>query len=80
MKQNPILPKPGDVVGFVCGPGEFPRKGMCATGIVLCITSDQWYSHIATVLMDDGSVQNIIGAYTERGIGSYLIKRQEVAA
>ena len=80
MKTTPNLPKPGDVIGFVCGPGDFPRRGMCATGVVLCITSSTWYEHVAQILMDSGSVENTVGAYTERGIGCHLIKRQGVEA
>lgn len=74
------MPKPGDRVGVICGPGDFPRIGLCASGIVLCISSSAYYDHIATVLMDDGSTKDWVGAYTTRGIGCYLLRRSTVSA
>ena len=65
------LPKPGDRVGVVCGPGEFPKDN---AGIVLTVYDSKWYRNNAVVLMDDGSVREIVGGYTKVGIGWYLIK------
>jgi hypothetical protein len=74
MKSEAVkqLPQPGDRVGFVCGPCENPRDN---AGTVRTIYSDRWYSNIALVLMDDCSTENVIGAYTQIGIGCYLIAR-----
>lgn len=77
MKKPSVYPKPGDRCGFVCGPCESPRG---RSGIVMTISSDSFYSHIAHVLLDDGTTESMIGAYTTVGIGCYLIEPAEVAA
>lgn len=65
------LPKPGDRVGCVCGPGEFPQDD---AGIVIAIYDDAWYSNQAVILMDNGTITYMVGAYATVGIGWYLIK------
>lgn len=69
--MNKQLPKPGDRVGVVCGPSDFPRDN---AGIVIAVYDSKWYSNIGVVLMDDGSTKEIVGGYTKVGIGWYLIK------
>jgi hypothetical protein len=64
-------PKPGDRVGCVCGPSEFPRDDQ---GIVIATYDSPWYSDVAVVLMDSGRIMEIVGAYTKVGIGWYLLK------
>lgn len=70
-KSEKRLPAPGDRVGFVDGPGVFPQD---RAGVVQVVRSDRWYSHIADVLMDDGSMQSWIGGYDVVGIGCYLLE------
>jgi hypothetical protein len=73
-----ILPKPGDRVGFVYGPGSFPRDSM---GIVIATFSDKWYDNQCLILMDDGEIRTKCGTYTDVGIGCYLIRAaKEIAA
>jgi hypothetical protein len=71
------IPKPGDRVGFVCGPCQNPRDD---AGIVITTYSDQFYKNIALVLRDDGSFSTIVGEYTQVGIGSYLINPSKAMA
>lgn len=71
------IPQPGDRVGFVFGPGEFPAD--CA-GVVLAHSApDRWGSRFAVVHMDDGSTRYVHGT-TTRGVGCYVLRRAKAAA
>lgn len=72
-KNEMQLPQAGDRVGFVCGPGQFPRDN---AGTVTRVYSNRWYANNAEVQMDNGSVEHIVGAYTTVGIGAHLIRRK----
>lgn len=72
-KEEMQLPQVGDRVGFVCGPGQFPRDN---AGTVTRTYSNDWYASNADIQMDDGSTRHIVGAYTTVGIGAYLIRRK----
>lgn len=72
-KKEMQLPQLGDRVGFVCGPGQFPRDN---AGTVTRVYSNRWYANNAEVQMDNGSVEHIVGAYTTVGIGAHLIRRK----
>lgn len=64
-----VLPAPGARVGFVFGPGEFPKDN---AGIVLTHITDRWGTR-ALALMDDGTTKTFSGL-TDVGIGCYLLK------
>lgn len=63
------LPEPGQRVGVVDGPGQYPEHH---AGIVLCQVSDRWGTH-AVVLMDDGKTETCHGLMSGPGIGWHLI-------
>lgn len=69
-------PIPGDRIGIVCGPGEFPKDRQ---GTVISTYSSRFYQDIGLILMDDGTTKDLVGQYTERGIGVYLLKRKVAA-
>jgi hypothetical protein len=71
------MPKPGDRVGFVCGPSSFPADN---AGLVIATYSDRWYDNQALILMDDGRTAHWVGSYSERGIGCHLIRPAKVSA
>lgn len=62
--------KPGDRVGFVCGPGEFPTD---TTGRVYGRISDRWGKRLR-VKMDDSTFRTV-HAFTRVGIGAYYLGR-----
>ena len=72
-----IYPKGGDRVRLTYGCCEGAQDML---GTVLCMTSDSFYSHIALVLLDNGQVASMIGAYTTVGIGMHLLKPSTVVA
>lgn len=76
MKEQ-LLPQPGDRVGSVCGPCEFPKDN---AGTVITTYGNQFYNNIALVLLDKGGTATIVGEYTKVGIGWYLIQPAKVAA
>jgi hypothetical protein len=69
------LPKVGDRVGAIDGPGQFPRAGLCRTGTVTEIVTDRWYT-FARVQMDDGRSDTCHGLTTV-GIGWYALEKPE---
>jgi len=71
------FPVSGDRIGFVSGPCQNPRDN---AGMVLCISSNRFYSHVAHVLMDNGTTRTWEGPYTRVGIGAYLVSESKVAA
>jgi len=70
MITTPLLPFPGQRVGSVCGPGEFPEDD---AGVVLCRSADRWRTH-ALVLMDDGRTDTCHGLNTGPGIGWHVVR------
>lgn len=62
------LPLPGQRVGRVCGPGEFPRDD---AGVVLAIVDSKWGSY-ALVLLDSGKTETLHSTTTV-GIGWYVL-------
>ena len=71
-QQPQQLPRVGDRIGIVCGPGEFPRDN---AGTVVRVYANRWYSNNADVLMDDGATRSWVGAYAQVGIGMYFLGR-----
>lgn len=69
-------PVPGDRIGIVCGPGEFPRD---CKGTVIATYSNRFYKDIGVILMDDGTTKELVGQYTKVGIGVYLLNRKDAA-
>lgn len=63
------LPKVGQRVGVVYGPGEFPHDN---SGIVIAIIENQWGKH-ALVMMDSGTVEHCDYLVTV-GIGWHLVE------
>lgn len=63
------LPHPGQRVGVVDGPGQWPYG---IPGTVLCHVTDRWGTH-ALVLMDTGKTIPCHGLNTGPGIGWHLI-------
>lgn len=69
-------PLPGDRVGIVCGPGEFPKD---RKGTVIATYSNRFYKEMGLILMDDGTTETLVGQYTKVGIGVYLLARKVAA-
>ena len=65
---KPVPPSIGIRVGFVYGPGEFPKD--CA-GVVLAHETTEWGTR-AVVMMDDGTF-TYPRQLTEVGIGCYAL-------
>jgi len=61
--------KLGDRVGFVFGPGEFPRERQ---GMVTAKIEDAWGLHIK-VVMDKGN-KVLVEGFTKVGVGCYQLK------
>jgi hypothetical protein len=73
--NNPIvLPKPGDRIGSVTGPGQFPSDN---PGTVVCISSNRFGS-FAVVQMDSGIVEYCHGMNRGPGIGWHPLKKAGV--
>lgn len=70
MITSNTLPRPGQRVGTVSGPGEFPSDN---AGTVLTQITDRWGTH-ALVMMDSGKVETCHGL-TQRGIGWHLLTK-----
>lgn len=64
------LPAPGQRIGSVCGPGEFPARN---AGTVICHIEDRWGIH-ALVMMDSGRVDTCHGLKDGPGIGWHAVK------
>ena len=62
--------KLGDIVGFVCGPGEFPTD---TTGRVYGRITDQWGRHLRVKMRD--STFTTVHSFTSIGIGAYYLGR-----
>lgn len=67
--QKIELPEPGQRIGVVDGPGQWPEE---RAGIVLCQITDRWGTH-AVVLMDDGKTKDCHGLMRGPGIGWHLV-------
>lgn len=66
-----VMPQVGDRVGFTWWPGTFPEDNL---GTVTKVYSNGWYDSVADVLMDDGSIETVVGAYSIIGNGAYLVQ------
>ena len=64
------LPKIGQRIGAVSGPGQFPEDNQ---GIVLAMVPSP-FGNSMLVLMDNGDTEYCSGLRTEPGIGWFLIK------
>lgn len=65
------MPKPGDRCGFIYGPsGHNPDDD---AGTVMSTAVDRWGNVVASILMDDGRIDQHCGSYTTAGIGCHLI-------
>jgi len=62
--------KPGDTVGFVCGPGEFPSDTI---GRVYGRITDRWGRHLRVKMVD--STFRTVHSFTTVGIGAYYLGR-----
>lgn len=65
-----VLPKAGDRIGRVCGPGQFPEDD---AGVVLSVVSDKWGDY-AMVLLDSGQVVSCHGLNSGPGIGWHKVE------
>lgn len=68
------LPIPGQRIGSVCGPGEFPADN---AGTVICQIEDRWGTH-ALVMMDSGRVDTCHGLKDGPGIGWHPVTPKTV--
>lgn len=66
-----LMPTPGERVGVVCGPGEFPAD---RAGTVLTVYKDRWGQH-AVVRMDTGETMTFEGLNRGPGIGWHRIAK-----
>ena len=71
MMQEIQMPRPGDRIGSVCGPGEFPQDN---SGIVIAVCQNQWGPY-ALVLMNNGEMSYCHGLNSGPGIGWHLVQR-----
>ena len=69
MITNIKLPEPGQRVGVVDGPGQFPEHN---AGIVMTIVKDKW-QYYALVMMDDGKTKTCHGLNSGPGIGWHAL-------
>lgn len=75
MSKQPVshtLPAPGQRIGSVSGPGQFPANN---AGIVICHVEDRWGTH-AVVLMDAGRVDTCHSLKDGPGIGWHLVNNK----
>lgn len=68
----PTLPQPGQRVGRVCGPGQWPEDN---AGTALCHVTNEWGTH-ALVMMDSGEVLRCESLNRRPGIGWHAITPQ----
>lgn len=63
------LPAPGQRIGSVCGPGQFPSDN---AGTVICHITDKWGSY-ALVIMDAGRTDTCHSLNNGPGVGWHAL-------